>query len=137
MSRMHGPSIFLGIGLGIILTALLGGLFFLDYSPLPDEAEIIRRANALGMVKAEAVQVEGVVRKADGTWSVTVSGKDSINGLAEKLVDAGLLSGELEFEIAAKQLGLSDPPAPGKYVVMAGAGAREVAEALGKEPAAE
>ena len=134
---MHGPSIFLGIGLGIILTALLGGLFFLDYSPLPDEAEIIRRANALGMVKAEAVQVEGVVRKADGTWSVTVSGKDSINGLAEKLVDAGLLSGELEFEIAAKQLGLSDPPAPGKYVVKAGAGAREVAEALGKEPAAE
>ena len=137
MNRMHGPSILLGIGLGTLFTALLGMLFFLGYHPAPDDAEVLRRAAELGMVQKNDAQVAGVARQEDGNWLVTVSDKDTTTDLAARFVAAGLLPSELEFEIVAKSENLPDPPAPGRYRITAGSGAKEVVGTMKNGPARE
>ncbi len=137
MNRTHGPSILLGIGLGTLFTALLGMLFFLGYHPAPDDAEVLRRAAELGMVQKEDTQVAGVARQKDGSWVVIVSEKDTTVDLATRLVTAGLLTSELEFEIVAKSESLPDPPSPGRYLIAAGSGAKEVVGTMKNGPARE
>ena len=137
MNRTHGPSILLGIGLGTLFTALLGMLFFLGYHPAPDDTEVLRRAAELGMVQKADTLVAGVTRQKDGSWLVIVSEKDSTLDLATRFVAAGLLTSELEFEIVAKSENLPDPPAPGRYLIAAGSGAKEVVGAMKNGPAQE
>ena len=47
MKLIDGKSVLLGMGIGIILTSLLGVIFFAGYSPQLTDAEIIRLSQKL------------------------------------------------------------------------------------------
>jgi hypothetical protein len=47
---IDSKSVLLGLGLGIIITSLLGIIFFVGYKPQLSDAEIISYARKLGMV---------------------------------------------------------------------------------------
>lgn len=60
MSRFNLRSVLLGIGIGIILTAIVSMIYIAGRDPFADmsEEEIISRAEKYGMVKASLLQPE-------------------------------------------------------------------------------
>jgi len=58
MSRFNVKSIFLGIGIGIIITATVSMIYISNRDPLKDatEQQIINRAEKYGMVKSSILK---------------------------------------------------------------------------------
>ncbi len=109
MKRLHGKSVLLGMGIGIILTALLGMLFFLGYQPVPDDESVMKRAEVLGMVQASEIIVDGIHRQVDGGWRVETKDGETMQDFALRLKNAGVIKSELELEIAANKAGMVEP----------------------------
>lgn len=114
MKLIDGKSVLLGIGMGIIITAILGFIFFLGYEPELSDAEIISKARQLGMIDRFEAE-EGIRRNEDGSVTFTVSEGESASGVAERLYDAGLVESAKAFEIMLRKDDLQDAIKPGEY----------------------
>ena len=114
MKLIDGKSVLLGIGIGIVITSILGFIFFLGYQPQLSDSEIISRARELGMV--DRFEAESNIRmNQDGSVTFIVSEEESSSRVAERLYDAGLIDSSIEFEIMLKKANLQDAIKPGEY----------------------
>ncbi len=128
MKRVRGPGVLLGFGLGMLLTALVGFVFYYGTNTTPDDETVIRRATELGM--QWQAEVAGVVRTQDGSILFDVVPGESVESLAGRLELAGILDGTLEFMILARQEGLIGPLEGGTCRIPAMADARGVLDVL-------
>lgn len=134
MKRYHVPSLLLGFGLGLLITALTGVVFFsIAPASLSDE-EIMERAEALGMRHSAD---EEWPMAADGTRTFELSGTEGVSALAQRLSAAGVLDAPLAFEILARQESLQDPPAQGVYPLPVPCDAQALVEVLKAGPQAD
>ena len=90
MSELHGKSVLLGMGIGIILTAILGIIFFLGYTPEMDEAKVKELAKKYGMVEPYEQAIPLVLKIAEG---------DSITSITNKLAELGIIEDNVSFQI--------------------------------------
>lgn len=106
MSKLHGKSVLLGIGIGTILTALLGLIFFLGYRPEMDEAKVKELARKYGMVEAgehaESIKIE------------IIKG-ETLSAITEKLAKAELINDAVSFQIKIVNRNIKDEILPGIY----------------------
>lgn len=116
MKLIDGKSVLLGMGLGTIITSLLGFIFFLGYKPQLTDAEIISLAQELGMIDPYELGSD-IIRNKDGSLSFTIHEGDSFTDVSEMLYNAGLISSSIEFEIMIKKENLTDKIKPGKYSI--------------------
>lgn len=111
---IDGKSVLLGMGIGIVITSILGFIFFLGYQPQLSDGEIISRARELGMM--DRFEAGGSIwRNQDGSVSFTVSEGESSSLIAERLYNAGIIDSSIEFEIMVKKADLQDAIKPGEY----------------------
>ncbi len=128
MKQVRGPGVLLGVGLGMLLTALVGLVFYYGTNPTSDDETVIRRATELGMQWPAGL--DGVVHTGDGSILFDVAPGESVESLAERLERAGILDGTLEFMILARQEGFSGPLNGGTFSIPAMTDARGVLNAL-------
>lgn len=126
MKRMHGPSLLLGLGMGLVLAALLGVVISPLLPPSGSDAAVLRRAAALGMVMESRSNVDGITSTPDGQWRIELPSDLDMADLAERLVKAGILEDTLEFEILARKEGLSQTVKAGVYLLPADSRVRDV-----------
>jgi cell division protein YceG involved in septum cleavage len=107
MSKLHGKSVLLGMGIGTILTALLGLIFFLGYRPDMDEAKVKELARKYGMVEPGEL----------GSIEVEIPKGITLTELTEKLAEAGLIKQEnkVSFQIKLASQKVQDTIKPGVY----------------------
>jgi len=111
---IDGKSVLMGMGIGIIITSILGYIFFLGYqSRLPD-GEVINRARQLGMVDRFDAGA-GIMRNQDGSVTFTINEGEGSSQVAERLYNAGLIDSSIEFEIMIRKANLHDAIRPGDY----------------------
>jgi cell division protein YceG involved in septum cleavage len=111
MTKIHGKSVLLGTGLGIIFTALLGCIFFLGYIPEMDEAKVKSLAKKYGMIEpGELAQIS-----VDGKISIEVEENDSLAQISKKLQDIGLVKETLQFQLKVLNQKAEDKIFPGVY----------------------
>ncbi len=130
MKRMHGPSLLLGLGVGLVLAALLGIVLSPLLSPSFSDERVMRRATELGMVMQPKAGVEGITVLEDGRWRIELPADLRVTELADRLKRAGFLEDTLEFEILARKEGLTQTILAGLYVLPPDAGAREAVTAF-------
>jgi len=106
MSGLHGKSVLLGIGIGTILTALLGLIFFLGYKPEMDEAKVKELARKYGMVEAG---------EQAGFLKIEITKGETISEITEKLAKTGLIKDSVSFQIKIVNRNLKDEIKPGIY----------------------
>lgn len=120
MKLLDGKSILFGAGLGVILTALLGLLFFLGYNPAMTDEQIISRAEKLGMVHSEIeTKMDGINKLSNGSWSITVIEGEDIATISGRLSNAGIIQSAIEFQIFYKKNFQDVAPTPGTFVLPA------------------
>ncbi len=136
MKRMHGPSLLLGLGVGLVLAALMGILLSPLLSPSLSDEAVLQRAAALGMVMRPGTGVDGITALADGGWQIDLPADLRVTELAGRLKKAGILEDTLEFEIIARKEGLPQTISAGLYVLPSDAGAREAVTAFLARPEA-
>jgi len=111
---IDGKSVLLGLGLGIIITSLLGIIFFVGYKPQLSDAEIISHARKLGMI--DRFESGGDIRrKEDGSLLFTIHENESYTDVSRRLYEAGIIDSSIEFEIMIKKENLEDLIKPGEY----------------------
>jgi len=111
MTKIHGKSVLLGTGLGIILTALLGCIFFLGYTPDMDEAKVKTLAKKYGMIEPGELNNISV----NGRISIEVKEDDTLAQIAKKLQDTGLVKEILQFQLKVLSQKAEDKIFPGVY----------------------
>lgn len=114
MKLIDGKSVLLGMGIGIIITSILGFIFFLGYQPQLSDTEIIDRAKHLGLTDNIA-QNGDFVRNQDGSLTFVITEGEDASQVAEKLYAAGIIGSSIEFELIIKKDNLQDAIKPGKY----------------------
>lgn len=132
MKRVHGPSLLFGFGLGLLITALLGVVFFSMAETRMTDEEIMERAVTLGMSLPSSG--EAFPLQEDGTRTLTLSGEETVSQLAVRLERAGLIDSPLELEILARQTELADPPVKGTYTLPEACSVRELVRILQTGP---
>lgn len=107
MGKLHGKSVLLGIGIGTILTALLGFIFFLGYRPDMDEARVKELARKYGMVEPGEI----------GKTTIEITENFTLAEVAEKLVKAGLVrkDNEKTFQLKLASRKAKEKILPGVY----------------------
>jgi len=111
MTKIHGKSVLLGMGLGTIITALLGCIFFLGYTPDMDEAKVKSLAKKYGMIEpGELSQIS-----VDGKISIRVEENDTLAQIAKKLQDIGLIKETMQFQLKVLSQKAEDKISPGVY----------------------
>lgn len=114
MKLIDGKSVTLGLGLGIIITSIIGFIFFIGYRPQLSDSEIITKAQKLGMV--DRYSEEGDIRRnTDGTLNFKITESESYNQVSKRLYEAGIITSSIEFDIIIKKDGLKDAIMPGEY----------------------
>lgn len=106
MSKLHGKSVLLGMGIGTILTALLGLIFFLGYTPDMDEAKVKEQARKYGMIDSSELP---------GKVTIEVQKEDTLSDITNKLEKAGLVKEPVSFQIKAASRKVKDNILPGTY----------------------
>lgn len=106
MSKLHGKSVLLGIGIGIILTAMLGIIFFLGYTPDMDEAKVKKLAKQYGMVEPSEQEIPLFISIAEG---------DSITNITNKLAELGIIDNIVSFQIKIVNGNAKNKIMPGIY----------------------
>jgi cell division protein YceG involved in septum cleavage len=102
------------MGIGIIITSILGLIFFMGYQPQLSDAEIMERAKKLGMVD-QFTKGSDIQRNPDGSLTITITEDETYSDVSQKLQDAGLIQSSIEFEIMLKKQNLLDAIKPGQY----------------------
>ncbi|HHU89660.1 MAG TPA: endolytic transglycosylase MltG [Clostridiaceae bacterium] len=116
MKLIDSKSVLLGLGLGIIITSLLGIIFFVGYKPQLSDAEIISYARKLGMVDGYE-SGHDIRRREDGSLVFTIHEDDSFTDVSKRLYDAGIIESSIEFEIIIKKEKLENAIKPGEYTI--------------------
>lgn len=98
MNKLHGKSVLLGMGIGIILTALLGLIFTLGYSP--------QTARPRG---GEQINQSG------GTLRLEITKEDTLTEITEKLTELKLVENAVTFQIKIVSRKIQDQIIPGTY----------------------
>lgn len=99
------------MGLGTIITALLGCIFFLGYTPDMDEAKVKSLAKKYGMIEpGELSQIS-----VDGKISIRVEENDTLAQIAKKLQDIGLIKETMQFQLKVLSQKAEDKISPGVY----------------------
>ena len=132
MKRYHVPSLLLGFGLGLLITALTGVVFFSGADVRLTDEEIMMRAAALGMSHTGEAGLYHV--QTNGGSRLELSGEERVSALAQRLAKAGILEASLEFEILARQEALQDPPEKGVYLLPPDCTAKQLVSVLKKGP---
>lgn len=104
--KLHVKSVFFGMGIGIILTAIIGMIFFLGYTPEMDKAKVMELARKYGMVDSAEI------RKP---LEVTISKEDTVKAITEKLVSLGLVEDAVTFQIKIINRNAKDNIISGNY----------------------
>lgn len=104
------------MGIGIILTSLLGVIFFAGYSPRMTDAEIISLSRRLGMVDRFESGTD-IKRNQDGTILFIVSEGENHTDISKRLYEAGIIESSIEFDIMIKKEKLEDSIKPGEYTI--------------------
>lgn len=122
MSKLHGKSVLLGMGIGTILTALLGLVFFLGYQPEMDETKVKDLARKYGMVEPGEL----------GVMTVEIPKDITLTGLTEKLAEAGLVKQEnkVSFQIKLAGRKVLDQIKPGDYEFHGGENEEQIIDIL-------
>jgi cell division protein YceG involved in septum cleavage len=113
---IDGKSVLLGMGIGIILTSLLGVIFFAGYSPQLTDAEIIRLSQKLGMVDKYETSRD-IKRNPDGSILFIVYEGETFIDVSKRLYEAGIIESSIEFEIMIKKDDLEGSIKPGEYTI--------------------
>ncbi len=116
MKLIDGKSVLLGLGVGIILTSLLGTIFFIGYKPQLTDAEIIALSQKLGMVDRYS-ESEDIRRNPDGSLLFIIHEGESFTGVSQRLYEAGIIESSIEFEIMLKKEKLEKAIKPGRYTI--------------------
>ena len=114
MKLIDGKSILLGMGMGIIMTSILGFIFFMGYEPQDSDKEIIDKAKRLGMTDKFASEGD-FVRNQDGSLTLTIKEGEDSSSVSDKLYNAGIISSSIEFDIMIKKQNLQNAIIPGQY----------------------
>lgn len=129
MKLIDGKSVLLGLGLGIIITSLLGIIFFAGYKPQLSDAEIISHARKLGMM--DRYESGGDIRrKDDGSLLFTIHENESFTDVSRRLYEAGIIESSIEFEIMIKKDKLENSIKPGEYNISYNDDTREIIEKI-------
>jgi cell division protein YceG involved in septum cleavage len=113
---IDSKSVLLGLGIGIIITSLLGIIFFAGYKPELSDAEIINHARKIGMVDRYE-SGDDIRRKEDGSLLFTIHEDEIFTDVSKRLYDAGIIKSSIEFEIMIKKDKLEDAIKPGEYTI--------------------
>ncbi len=116
MKLIDGKSVLLGMGLGIIITSLLGVIFFAGYSPQLTDAEVIKLAQKLGMVDKYESNKD-IKRNSDGSLLFKVYEGETFTDISKRLYDAGIIESSIEFEIIIRKDNLENAIMPGEYTI--------------------
>lgn len=126
---IDGKSVLLGMGIGIILTSLLGVIFFAGYSPQLTDAEIIRLSQKLGMVDKYETSPD-IKRNSDGSILFIVHEGETFTDISKRLYDADIIESSIEFEIMIKKEKLEESIKPGEYTIRHSDDTRSIIEKL-------
>lgn len=116
MKLIDGKSVLLGMGLGIIMTSILGVIFFLGYEPQLSDSEIIQMAQKLGMVDRYSTE-DDIMRNPDGSIIFIIKEDESFTQVSKRLYEAGIIESSIEFEIMLKKGKLEALIKPGQYTI--------------------
>lgn len=116
MRLLDSKSIILGLGIGIIITSLLGVIFFAGYEPQLSDAEIISLARERGMVDRYE-SGNDIKRNQDGSLLFIIHENESSTDVSKRLYDAGIIESSIEFEIIIKKEKLENAIKPGEYTI--------------------
>ncbi|NLB78828.1 MAG: endolytic transglycosylase MltG [Clostridiaceae bacterium] len=116
MRLLASKSIILGLGIGIIITSLLGVIFFAGYEPQLSDAEIISLARERGMVDRYESSND-IKRNQDGSLLFIIHENESSTDVSKRLYDAGIIESSIEFEIIIKKEKLENAIKPGEYTI--------------------
>ncbi|MGI6050045.1 MAG: hypothetical protein ACOYEI_04320 [Acetivibrionales bacterium] len=114
MKLIDGKSVLLGMGIGIIITAILAIIFFSGVEPKLSDAEIIQRARELGMTD-KYVERDDIRRNPDGSLIFVVYENDDFTSVSKRLYDEGIIESSIEFDIIIKKEKLENAIKPGSY----------------------
>ena len=131
MKLIDRKSVLLGMGLGIIMTSLLGVIFFAGYRPQLSDAEIIEKAEKLGMVDRYSGNKD-IERNPDGSLLFTIDEGEACTEISKRLYDAGIIESSIEFEIIVKKGKLEDAIKPGKYTIRFNDDAKSIVKMITK-----
>lgn len=106
----------LGMGLGIIITSVLGIIFFMGYKPQLSDSEIIEMGRQLGLVDKFELGSD-IRRNSDGSLIFTIHENESFTEVSKRLYDAGIIESSIEFDIMLKKDGLEKSIRPGQYKI--------------------
>jgi cell division protein YceG involved in septum cleavage len=113
---IDSKSVLLGLGIGVIITSLLGIIFFTGYKPELSDADIIKHARKIGMVDRYESGSD-IRRKEDGSLIFIIHEDERFTDVSKRLYDAGIIESSIEFEIIIKKDKLEDAIKPGKYTI--------------------
>jgi cell division protein YceG involved in septum cleavage len=113
---IDSKSVVLGLGIGIIITSLLGIIFFVGYEPHLSDAQIISLARKLGMVDRYESGSD-IKRNKDGSLLFTIHDGENYTDVSKRLYDAGIIESSIEFEILIKKEELEESIKPGEYSI--------------------
>ncbi len=116
MKLIDGKSVLLGLGMGIIITSLLGMIFFIGYKPQLTDAEIIELSKKLGMVDRYSGSGD-IMRNPDGSLLFIIHENESFTQVSQRLYEAGIIESSIEFEIMLKKQQLEKSIKPGRYTI--------------------
>lgn len=114
MKLIDGKSVLLGMGIRIIITAILAIIFFSGVEPKLSDAEIIQRARELGMTD-KYVERDDIRRNPDGSLIFVVYENDDFTSVSKRLYDEGIIESSIEFDIIIKKEKLENAIKPGSY----------------------
>ena len=137
-----------GVGIGLIVTTLLFTIAFAFYKPTLSDAEIIKKAQALGMEKVEEKKETTEPKKddtnaasedakentapAEETKNIdfTIASGDSSATVAQHLQEAGLVDNAKAFDMYLSEQNLDNFLLPGSYQIPEGSTFLEIGELL-------
>ena len=110
MSKLHGKSVLLGMGIGIILTAILGIIFFLGYTP---DAGTNGRSNMKQTHERKYARVDP--NEQISMLEITITKDDTITGITKRLEQLGIVKNSVSFQIKIVNRNAKDKIQPGTY----------------------
>lgn len=129
MKLLDGKSILMGMGIGIIITSILGIIFFAGTEPKLTDAEIISRSRKLGMADRYELR-DDIKRNNDGSLLFKVYEHEEFTDISKRLYEEGIIKSSIEFEIIIKKDELESSIKPGEYIINFGDSTKAIIEKL-------
>ena len=130
MKGFHIKSLFLGLGIGIIFTAIVGMVFFAGYNPNElSEDEVKQLARQYGMIEPkDAYDFKNVFNKQsqEEKITLTIDEADTIETIAQKLLDMSLIKSKIGIMSYYNNLEEKKEFKPNQYEIAKGTSIEEI-----------